>query len=593
MNKAPISNLQRSGTPILWPQGPGPTRTGGARRAKHFPIIKSRSAVFSGALFVLLAFASCSHHHKPETVAPKQTAVEKPVEKRTGKLAMDKALRAEMAQVPTWTRGDLDFFLHGSMSTEVVPEKVLRAFMKIYPDLFPSADLSHLGLLPDPAFGWPIGFSRTNVPHLGGLSALGVNCAACHVGDVLPQGGGAPSRILGMTSMFDSEAYFGAVAISTFRTEEPENMKKFLAACLGLSRPGAEESAQKWFDEEWSKQEQAVKVSIAADPSGGNSVPPGELVELKAEELDFGEGLAGKDLPARAYAILRLFHNMRASLHIPDIPPEKPPPLSGPGRNDAFGLLSLVLFNETQPYAPVKYGLVWNVDRRTWVHWDGNTRSPLGRNLLASLGLGAPLIGKRGYLDFDLVKRQTDLSETIRAPRYPFAIDQGAARRGEYTYQTQCRSCHGFEEGDGRLYPPGLIGTEPTRAEHFTYRQADNFNKFLAELEIPGYKPPAQPGIRSTQRYWAATLNGVWARSPYLHNGSVRTMKELLTPPADRAKSFHRGSRQYDAENMGYIDGGPYLLDTSSPGSANTGHSYGAGLSERDKKDLIEYLKTR
>ena len=65
-----------------------------------------------------------------------------------------------MAQVPTWSRRDLDFFLHGSMSTEVVPEAVLRAFIRIYPDLFPSPDLSHLGFIPDPAFGWPIGFSR-------------------------------------------------------------------------------------------------------------------------------------------------------------------------------------------------------------------------------------------------------------------------------------------------------------------------------------------------------------------------------------------------------------------------------------------------
>ena len=521
-------------------------------------------------------------------VAPKQARAGM----RVDRAAEEKALRAEMAQVPSWSRDDLEFFLHGSMSTEVVPEKVLRAFIKIYPDLFPSADLSHFGLLPDPAFGWPVGFSRTNVPHLGDLSAIGVNCAACHVGDVSPHGGGSPIRVLGMTSMFNSEAYFGAVAISTFRTEDPENMKKFLAAYLLLSRPAAEESAQKWFDEQWPQQEQAVKVSIAADPSGGGSVEPGELVALKAAEIDFGEALEGRDLPARAYAMLRLFHNMRASLHIPDIPPEKPPPQSGPGRNDAFGLLSLVLFNDPQPYAPVKYGLVWNVGQRTWVHWDGNTRSPLARNLLASLGLGAPLSGKQGHLEFASIKRQTDLSETIRAPRYPFPIDYSAARRGEYTFQTQCRTCHGFEEGDGRLYPAGLIGTEPTRADHFTYHQADNFNKFLSELEIPGYKPSAQPGIRSTQRYWASTLTGVWARSPYLHNGSVRTMKELLTAPADRTKTFHRGSRDYDANDMGYTDGGPYVLDTSSPGSANAGHSYGASLPERDKKDLIEYLKT-
>src|SRR5205085_6434964 len=83
-------------------------------------------------------------------------------------------------QVPGWSKEDLNFFLHGSMATEVVPEAVLRAFIKTYPDLFPTNDFTHLGLIADPEFGWPIGFSRTSVQHLGGLPAVGINCASCH-----------------------------------------------------------------------------------------------------------------------------------------------------------------------------------------------------------------------------------------------------------------------------------------------------------------------------------------------------------------------------------------------------------------------------
>src|SRR4029077_18332443 len=70
-----------------------------------------------------------------------------------------------LAQAPNWSNDDLKFFLHGSMGTEVVPEAVLRAFIKTYPDLFPTRDFSHLGLIADSEFGWPIGFSRTNVKH--------------------------------------------------------------------------------------------------------------------------------------------------------------------------------------------------------------------------------------------------------------------------------------------------------------------------------------------------------------------------------------------------------------------------------------------
>src|ERR1017187_6195683 len=72
----------------------------------------------------------------------------------------------DLAQVPTWSHEDMDFFLHGSMSTEVVPERVLTAFMATYPDLFHGNDLSTFGLIPDAVGGWPIGISQREVPHL-------------------------------------------------------------------------------------------------------------------------------------------------------------------------------------------------------------------------------------------------------------------------------------------------------------------------------------------------------------------------------------------------------------------------------------------
>jgi hypothetical protein len=126
----------------------------------------------------------------------------------------------------------------------------------------------------------------------------------------------------------------------------------------------------------------------------------------------------------------------------------------------------------------------------------------------------------------------------------------------------------------------------------FTQKLADGFNKFLLELEAKGYQPPKEVGVRSTGKYFAATLSGVWARSPYLHNGSVRTMQELLSSPAQRAKTFHRGSRAFDEKNMGYTDEGAYVFDTSASGNSNSGHDYGTKLSADEKRDLIEYLKT-
>jgi hypothetical protein len=493
-------------------------------------------------------------------------------------------------QTPGWSRDDLDAFLHGSMSAEVVPERVLRAFARAYPDLFPTADLTGFGLVADPAFGWPIGVSRRAVAHLGGQPSIGINCAACHSGEVVPVAGGPAVRVLGMPSLFDAEAFFGALTIATFRTLEPAGMRRFLAAYVAVDDPTG--TAEPLLAAAWPRQESRIVAAMATEPFLAKDLGADTLYGIDAGDLrlDRRRLVRGDDLVPVVRALLRLFHNIRTALHIPHQPPTTPPPASGPGRNDAFGLLSLGLFGVPQPYAPVKYGVVWNLQGRRWVHWDGNTQSPIGRNLLAALGLGAPLVGGPGRLDLAAVQRQTDLSETVRAPRYPFAIDTTAAARGAAPYAARCAGCHEGPEADTRLRD---VGTDPTRAQAFTPAQAERFNAFLAGLQAPGYRPPTVPGLRGTQRYWTPSLAGVWARAPYLHNGSVRTLRALLAPPAARAITFRRGTPRYDTDALGYADEGRYVVDTRTPGNDNAGHAFGVDLSAADKRDLVEFLKTK
>ena len=239
-----------------------------------------------------------------------------------------KAVGIDTAQIPKWSAADLNFFLHGSMSTEVVPEPVLRAFIKIYPDLFPRQDLSHLGLLPDPDFGWPIGFSRKEIKHLGGLSAVGLNCAACHVAEIHSPKETTPIRVLGVTSHFDAEAFFGGVIVATFRTADPANMKRFASAYLAAVDPDAGESTQALLAGEWDRQKEKIESAIKADPFGSKDVEPGALHEIAPATLALDDEILEheKDLAAFSHSILKLFHNMRAALHIPDQPPEKAPP---------------------------------------------------------------------------------------------------------------------------------------------------------------------------------------------------------------------------------------------------------------------------
>ena len=98
--------------------------------------------------------------------------------------------------------------------------------------------------------------------------------------------------------------------------------------------------------------------------------------------------------------------------------------------------------------------------------------------------------------------------------------------------------------------------------------------------------------------YKARPLNGIWATAPYLHNGSVRTLRQLLLPADQREKVFKMGSRAFDPEDIGFASEGASTLDTSLPGNANTGHDgpiYGNDIFAREPERLdaiLEYLKT-
>jgi RoxA-like, cytochrome c-like len=97
--------------------------------------------------------------------------------------------------------------------------------------------------------------------------------------------------------------------------------------------------------------------------------------------------------------------------------------------------------------------------------------------------------------------------------------------------------------------------------------------------------------------YAARPLYGIWAAAPYLHNGSVPTLYDLLLPPAQRPKTFALGSRGYDPVRLGFVvttrcDRRDCLVDTTRTGDGDGGHLWGTDLSEPDRMALLEYLKT-
>ena len=104
--------------------------------------------------------------------------------------------------------------------------------------------------------------------------------------------------------------------------------------------------------------------------------------------------------------------------------------------------------------------------------------------------------------------------------------------------------------------------------------------------------------------YRAKTLVGIWATAPFLHNGSVPTIYDLLTPAAERPVTFPTGQREYDTVKLGlqsdpskYVLAPglkPFLMDTRLRGNWNTGHewSFYPSLNDDMRYAIIEFLKT-
>jgi cytochrome c peroxidase len=120
-----------------------------------------------------------------------------------------------------------------------------------------------------------------------------------------------------------------------------------------------------------------------------------------------------------------------------------------------------------------------------------------------------------------------------------------------------------------------------------------------------GIDRPPMVDTQDPYGYVSPPLDGIWLRAPYLHNGSVPTLRDLLKPQAERTVTFHRGYDVFDPVNVGFKEPsaqkvGPkgeandpyFLFDTRERANGNSGHLYGTNLSEAEKNQLLEFLKT-
>jgi mono/diheme cytochrome c family protein len=195
---------------------------------------------------------------------------------------------------------------------------------------------------------------------------------------------------------------------------------------------------------------------------------------------------------------------------------------------------------------------------------------------------------------------------SLAPPRYPFPIDQALAAQGEQVFAAHCSRCHG-SYGEDEHYPNLVIpleeiGTDPEYVLATISGQIDRFGHWLDQSfygELSHFVSP--PG------YIAPPLDGVWATAPYLHNGSVPTLEALLNStkrPQYWIRTFD--SSDYNDKTLGWNytvleygkDGTTdseqrkRLYDTTLPGYSKDGHTFGDHLTDTERRQVLEYLKT-
>ena len=437
----------------------------------------------------------------------------------------------------------VEHFKYGSIGSDKmgVPLVVWKALPLVCADTLPaganpySYPMTSFGMIYEAGKDVPIGFSSRRLPLIG-TTLIGNTCSACHTTTVRETATSQRYYYLGAPNIrFDIQAY-----------------NDFMLGCIG-------------------------------DPARFNT----STLLWAFDQL----GVSGFDrLVAYKASMLRAFTSdleIKAHSVVTDGP-------WGPGRDDAIGLSAAFLLGEeflpTIP-APVDFPSVWNQDERRGhaLHWDGASGSAQERNVLVAVGAGTP---QNGVPLQSIAAIQTYL-EQLAPPQYPYAIDQTKTARGAELFAARCASCHAADGArTWSVIDLAELGTDPNRVDSVTQAGIDRMNS----LSGTGWQFDQ---FRKTNGYLTGILDGIWLRAPYLHNGSVPTLRDLLKPPAARPTTFYRGNDTYNAADVGYVStiasegASQYMFfDTGREGNSNAGHDYGTDLPSADIDALLEYMKT-
>jgi mono/diheme cytochrome c family protein len=240
----------------------------------------------------------------------------------------------------------------------------------------------------------------------------------------------------------------------------------------------------------------------------------------------------------------------------------------------------------------------WLLKKKNAMFYNGFGRGDFGRFLMASNLLTVNDSSESRKVD-EQINHVLAYIYTLQAPKYPQPINKQLAKEGSAVFIENCSKCHG-KYGSKEEYPNLLIPQSIIKTDSLLHRSNYQNPQFVNWFNNSWFAMGDHPArLEPYNGYIAPPLDGIWCTAPYLHNGSVPTVEAVLNSklrPTYWQRNFD--NPEYNYEKLGWqfaikdSANNNTIYNTSLPGYGNYGHYFGDKLSEKERKAVIEYLKT-
>jgi hypothetical protein len=240
----------------------------------------------------------------------------------------------------------------------------------------------------------------------------------------------------------------------------------------------------------------------------------------------------------------------------------------------------------------------WMLKKKNAMFYNGFGRGDFGRFLMASNLLTVNDTAESVEVDAHFNDVLAYIN-SIQPPPYPRAVNKILSKQGGILFVQNCSKCHG-SYGAGGKYPNLLIPEKEILTDSLLFKSNYQSFQFVEWFNKSWFAMGDHPArLEPYNGYLAPPLDGIWITAPYLHNGSVPDLESLLNSrerPRYWARDFDNPEYDYDKLGWKYARqdsaGGTTVYNTTLPGYGNYGHTYGDKLTGKERKAIIEYLKT-